>query len=683
MRKLISLALVCALLLGWCAIPAAAEDAPPDAYHADMLHFYRHFMDQPGGWEVLSDDSIYGYNHAAEELNGNRTFQIMLDATHFLTESSWIDILGGTYDVDDIKVQYYVTALSSLLMTMEENLADTRAAQAKATASMTWTDYAAKTGSALAGVFAGAAGGDALFQSAFTLCGIGIDTVGDSIQTLEHYEVLTLNAETYLSYRTLLQTLKDRAADPLLAQAAGYLMDAVDRNFRYRMEHFQDFADIAASAQSDQFFNVLDRVIESLSPEELASGSWAALSILGRFAGHIGDFRLGVAIGELAMDVLIGGSDLIQRYYELAAMAAAREALISVIAEKNATVGTSAEVSQISAITELMTDLNYVNLRGAYCVYRINTTDGQLMRLMLGSRDSGAWFETIQWICTQMDGLISRIIPDRTPDADMSSIELETRAEDGYEYAVITARDAAGDEVWRYETPQCVMTELSAVAAIGLIEDCYYFVEDTSVVCLDAQTGAVLWKNDDYGSRATGIAFDEDAIYLCGYYGPDFYAISYNGETLARIEQFDPNYYWAQEIELQDGQAAVYLHGGGASYDEPVVFHVDLHTYAVTSGAGASAADSLSIEDLSQLLNDYFASYPWGNEDILSGKVTNGSWRNDTEALFELRLQTGSAEQTHQANLLAGLVSIDAGTLTGYIQWNGGDQEAIDLNAPQ
>lgn len=192
-----------------------------------------------------------------------------------------------------------------------------------------------------------------------------------------------------------------------------------------------------------------------------------------------------------------------------------------------------------------------------------------------------------------------------------------------------------------------------------------------------------LWKNSDYAGRKTGAAFGDAAIYLCGQYGPDFYAVSYTGETLARIEQFDPGYYWASEIELQDGYAAVYLHGGTSNYDDPKIFYVDLRTYAVRSELDERAAEPLPLDQLKLLLDTYFADYPWGNEDIVSGSAVNGCWKNDTEALFEIRVQTKSAEWTHQANILVGTVSIDAERLTGYIEWTGGNKEDIDLQTGQ
>lgn len=184
-------------------------------------------------------------------------------------------------------------------------------------------------------------------------------------------------------------------------------------------------------------------------------------------------------------------------------------------------------------------------------------------------------------------------------------IELTRVPSGGDEYAVITGYDAAENTVWSFETPRFGVTEMISVVELGQRGDRYYYVENTTVVCLDVQTGTRLWENSDYAGRATGFAFGDSALYLCGQYGPDFFAVSYTGETLARIEQFDPNYYWASEIELRGDQALVYLYGGTPNYDDPMIFCVDLHTYAVSSAADTAPAGQSFAEQYRAVLLTY------------------------------------------------------------------------------
>ena len=204
--------------------------------------------------------------------------------------------------------------------------------------------------------------------------------------------------------------------------------------------------------------------------------------------------------------------------------------------------------------------------------------------------------------------------PEKTPEpaaaaepeqSAVERIEL-TRVPSGVdEYAVITGYDAAENTVWSFETPRFGVTEMISVVELGQRGDRYYYVENTTVVCLDVQTGTRLWEISDYAGRATGFAFGDSALYLCGQYGPDFFAVSYTGETLARIEQFDPNYYWASEIELRGEQALVYLYGGTPNYDDPMIFCVDLHTYAVSSAADTAPAGQSFAEQYRAVLLTY------------------------------------------------------------------------------
>lgn len=181
-----------------------------------------------------------------------------------------------------------------------------------------------------------------------------------------------------------------------------------------------------------------------------------------------------------------------------------------------------------------------------------------------------------------------------------------------FEYAIITAYSDIGEVVWKYETPKCVMTEMDAIVELGQRANRYYFVEDTSVVCIDVDSGAILWKNAAYAGRASGVAFGENAIYLCGQYGPDFYAVSYEGKTLARIQEFNPQYCWASEIELLVGTAAVYLHGGTDDYDKPMVYYVDLENFSYSKNYPTNSYAESYKSTLSQYPE--YEEKSWGKE---------------------------------------------------------------------
>ena len=156
------------------------------------------------------------------------------------------------------------------------------------------------------------------------------------------------------------------------------------------------------------------------------------------------------------------------------------------------------------------------------------------------------------------------------PDLPQASVNTVTYAylTDGctQEYARITAYDQAQNEVWVYETPHLDMAQLVRVAPIGSWQDRYYFVEDGAVVALDIATGEVLWKNSDFGGCPAGeeaVAIDGDGtVYLCGFFGPDFFAVNAEGTTLTKTDSLNADYYWAHKLVLQDSFVMVYFSGG-------------------------------------------------------------------------------------------------------------------------
>lgn len=273
--------------------------------------------------------------------------------------------------------------------------------------------------------------------------------------------------------------------------------------------------------------------------------------------------------------------------------------------------------------------------------------------------------------------------PEPMPTPPTVSFEwFEQQEHDGWqEYAVITARDAGGNTVWSVTTPGYDITELQRVQEIGTFGDLFIYNESGTITAIDVRTGELRWENDQFGGAQISFTSDENAIYLCGYYGPSFYAIAYAGNTLARIEEFDDGCHWASEIELKDGYVCVRL-----APDDPGapdhVHYVDPVTYEVLPSEGQTGGEQNreTVANLTQLLNQFFAGFAWDNEDISAGIVTDCSFIDDSTVRFDLRVQTKSAHSPDQANILVGTVVIDIRTLKGYIEWNGGDRLPIDLS---
>jgi hypothetical protein len=94
------------------------------------------------------------------------------------------------------------------------------------------------------------------------------------------------------------------------------------------------------------------------------------------------------------------------------------------------------------------------------------------------------------------------------------------------------------------------------------------------------ETGVVIFKNKDFGGYSVKYVFGEKSMYLCGFFGPDFFEISYEGATVKRIDTIDENYWYAVKIEDVNEKIAVTFDssedGNGGK------FYVDKNTYNIT-----------------------------------------------------------------------------------------------------
>lgn len=164
-------------------------------------------------------------------------------------------------------------------------------------------------------------------------------------------------------------------------------------------------------------------------------------------------------------------------------------------------------------------------------------------------------------------------------------VELNSFSENNKEYAVIRGMDNNDAEIWSHTTGYHERTELEQISEIGMYENQYYYCEGGKAVSLSLADGSVLWENNEFGGASAHSAIDNNGtVYMCGYYGPSFFAVDKNGKTLGKIDSFGDEYYWPYEIEIiDDSTVAVTLEHGpdqALSENEGFVFYVDLSDYS-------------------------------------------------------------------------------------------------------
>ena len=155
----------------------------------------------------------------------------------------------------------------------------------------------------------------------------------------------------------------------------------------------------------------------------------------------------------------------------------------------------------------------------------------------------------------------------------------ETSDGGGEEFAVITGNDDNGITLWSITTGHYGAAQLDQVSEIGIRNDMYYYVEDGAVITLDLTDGTQIWRNADFNGGLSGFDFGNDGtLYICGYLGPDFYAVDKDGRTLSHIESFDPDYYWAYGVKCDGDQVLVTMEG--SPMDKETVFCVNSKDYS-------------------------------------------------------------------------------------------------------
>jgi len=132
--------------------------------------------------------------------------------------------------------------------------------------------------------------------------------------------------------------------------------------------------------------------------------------------------------------------------------------------------------------------------------------------------------------------------------------------EESFETAVITATDANGKEIWKYETGKYEVAQLDRVEEIGISRNKFYFNEDGTITAMNLEDGSVAWKNDEFKSGGCRGTFGKEGnLYVCGYFGPDLMVIDEEGNTVLHKGNLDESkHYWPLGITVEDDYVFVH-----------------------------------------------------------------------------------------------------------------------------
>lgn len=208
--------------------------------------------------------------------------------------------------------------------------------------------------------------------------------------------------------------------------------------------------------------------------------------------------------------------------------------------------------------------------------------------------------DTIPWSMYELQEIVvSRLDTPGIPADPVGQVQLQGSAttiqfqhikgpdqDNGIEYAekaIIVGLDADDNPIWTHlSSVKYDGYQLDQLDRLGYINNRYYYVDEGTLVILDAATGEIIRKTPDFGDGCTDYDISGNGrIYSCCYLHKPFTETDLDGNVLKTFESFGEEYSWATEIDVRDGYAYVKLSLGPEPYPQDgYLFRVDLTDYS-------------------------------------------------------------------------------------------------------
>lgn len=489
MKRLISIILSIVLLLssGMSVYAEESENILNDQLekngYYETVHKYYDFHMNGNMWnDYFLKDDVFAYVLFKNKVDAgdNPVFEAWVSAA--TNAVSGFSILGtitnGDFEPDDAIVEYYEIALSSLFVTMEENLEESIENQVKADRTMSGLDYVLEGGTAIFGAYGSAGGSSQILSKVLLNWDITFDIGSIALNNMENPEALIKDAVKYNEFKQVLSAIKKHSDNKLLIEAAKNMEGALDQCYLYRLDQSVKKTEDAVNVVSGLFFEVMEDVLKDGYINETSDpGTLSAVKGLMGVCQLYGAVDAGIELGVFLSDVLVGGTNVITRYHEMCTMADVRKVLIKEIEETHSEIKNDEDFEKIQKNCELLNTLLYVNLRGDYCMYSLLTKDANLIKL---KNNEGKiltydeWYQTAVRIAKDRSKVVAEIIPDPADYLEDSDFK-EEKVPDVMDYL-----DDIKDLVETLEIEDCEKVHPAGQKYIGAEKDglnIYFFDE--------------------------------------------------------------------------------------------------------------------------------------------------------------------------------------------------------------
>lgn len=180
--------------------------------------------------------------------------------------------------------------------------------------------------------------------------------------------------------------------------------------------------------------------------------------------------------------------------------------------------------------------------------------------------------------------------------------------------------DENGLVVWQRRETTEHRTELTLIEEIGSWNDRYYYTRQGAVCCLRLSDGSLLWENKEFGGASISSLIDQrsGSVYLCGWYGPDFFACSKDGDTLNSFASASGGeFFWPSDMAWYGPDKLVIYWMGGAGLEMALPYYVDLTDFSISYEFGFDDIDAArqywANIFISDFVEQYKSKYPTDN----------------------------------------------------------------------
>lgn len=422
MKKIISVVLLCALVFNSVSITVWAEEydstseaqkneSEENSEYSDFVKYMYKFT-TGSSYKYLVISSNFSYMKFVSEFRSNVAELYLIEMVDRLAKT------GATPDVNA-----YIEALANIITIYDRENASSVAEQKKMDNLKDWRSY---TGDVISiatdavSVYTGLYPSDSEIadglETAIDVLTTEYDNINNWIDTLTNLETVL---QDYSNYDSFLEIIEDNA-DGDLKEAASSMRNSMRKMLLVKLGAYaetekENLENYTEFFYDKYFFNLARKSSYYTSDEAFKFGIDAGEKIFENEMILLDAWDLGVNIGKLAGNILVGGENLIKRVIEMEALYD-----ISLILQENILTENNQFVidynqqklhaKDVQNLEEMLRFLLATRQRGEYCIWNVVVKDGGMLSYFgyKSKEQANQWYQSQVNILSDLKDSIPR-----------------------------------------------------------------------------------------------------------------------------------------------------------------------------------------------------------------------------------------------------------------------------------